>query len=348
MQHVAACRGQGKGMSDADIAACVRKKSKADPLMQRTRSTSARKAKLLKQKFAKKASARRALRKKVMQVAKQSFEQQHPNAKARLRRQRARKNKPKKTAKLAKQMAKKQLAAKPHPLKYHPFIDQPEYGPRFDPDGIHREVDSSAQKFVKKTYFGPKDGSDKIQAAPRKSDAVSELEVEATRKKMVASIKAEEKKEKDQETLLKDTVSQKMKRAAKKLRAKKNQPKTDFRSKKPKKKKESVLTHSDKRLIRSEAAAVMRHVNHVAKYTSEQVMEYDKKGPAPAGSTQQVSVTAQKIAGQVLKKISTAKKAAATLMKKAKIKAKKYVARAQKAKKKAQDLKKRSPGLGTG
>merc|ERR1711959_133120 len=116
MRHAADCRQPGA--SAADIAGCVRRKSQAD-----LQHTSARKVRQ-EQKIRGKARARRALRKKVRQVAKQSFELQHPNAKARLRRQRARKNKLKKTKKqmankqMAKQMAKKQMTAKTHPLKY--------------------------------------------------------------------------------------------------------------------------------------------------------------------------------------------------------------------------------------
>jgi len=253
------------------------------------------------------------------QAVKRTYEIMHKNSR-RAKRNAAKEKRRKYSALLGESGDSEVKPLREEAKRYRPFVDHPEYNPRFDPDNVRREVSSRADKFVKKTWFGPKDSLEKMQnpQLPSRNRGPSELAIKTSKKKMMASIKAEEKEERKKESIISTRLNQAIKDHGVKHT-----------------KKATGLTHADKVLLRQQVHQVMQQVNHVAKTVSAKVMELDNNGPPAAGSHKQITITANKIASAVTNKLKNVKKEAHKIVARAHAKAHRILNQAQnKARKK--------------
>merc|ERR1712100_520646 len=156
---------------------------------------------------------------------------------------------------------------------YKPFIDQPELPPRFDRDGIHRDVLGRPERFVPRTGYRPRDELEKSQVNMKDENALDQAEWEsspaerlrreAATNKIVAQCEQEEK-----------DMEMKRKNRRAKLAYMLDQETAKLTHQRPEYTpvRETV---ADKQIIDTQFKAVMAKLNPVASKAIRNVMQYD-------------------------------------------------------------------------
>merc|ERR1719217_967825 len=128
---------------------------------------------------------------------------------------------------------------------------------------------------------------------------------------MMSAVMEEEKQERLKEAAVREQLNRAMTEAARRDRHKGGKRPT-LRPR---------LSRADKALVGKQVHSVMKHVNNVAKRVTAKVLEFDSKGPPPAGTHKQITVTANTIASTVTSKLRRAKQLAKQIMAQARAKA---------------------------
>ena len=118
------------------------------------------------------------------------------------------------------------------PKIYRPFLDQPEYEPRYEAssqdhgpgsfplingNNYRREVASRAERFVPRAGFGPRYDAHLRERKPDKNKGPNELEIMATKKQLEKELEAEEKHMRLKDSQAEDMMSERLKVAEAKL-----------------------------------------------------------------------------------------------------------------------------------
>jgi len=212
--------------------------------------------------------------------------------------------------------ARKQAAKGGKRAIYRAFLDQPEFPPRYDPDNIHREVASRAEKFVPRAGRGPRDATETAQLdSSERKKGPSDFEVMATQKQMEKEVAAEEEKER-----LGDAKREAV------MRLKLQQEETRIENQKRKREGKSekstqvkvVISPAEENIIKNNVKTVVDNVNSVADNAINAALQYSKKGPQPYADHRRLTVTANQIASKVVGKLKTAEVTALNIVEDAK------------------------------
>jgi len=176
--------------------------------------------------------------------------------------------------------------------EYKPFVDQPELAPRFDRDGIHRDVLARSERFVPRTGYRPRDELEKSQVNMKDEDALDEAERTAgnTLKRTAEMDQLRTKFEQEEKAV---EVHRKQNKA--KLAYMLDQETAKLTRQRPEYSpvREGV---AEKQIIASQLKSVLAEVNPVATKIIRRVLQYD------AGYREKQRVTSESI-----KKMSKAK-----------------------------------------
>jgi len=288
MDYVVDCGSEGYEGEIADH--CVREKIRKDALLNGSKKVTMdprlqaieKNAQLIRQaKFSRTVSASRR--------AQRQFKQRHPDAVARLQRQEkeisqehVKENRPVETLSADAQE------------RYKPYLEQPEYAPRYSPDRIHRDVSSRSDVFLTRTGYPPRNAVEKKQIdmdelKPRSSPFPNNLEISASMKNMEKAVHHEEKKLQRHDKLRHLRMAYELDKEVRKLSGKPERP--------------HPLSNTDRDLISGELKDVMWHVSSIAKRAIHEVTDLDGPQPLPDGVSQKLTVTANNIARKVTRKL---------------------------------------------
>lgn len=292
MHHVVDCGAEG--LSGALADECVQKKLKADNAL----TTPDTLAKAVDEQAEVIRGAKRIRQRQAERKAARRFKRHHPNAAARLKREKIRKeSKP--------NQQKTREFQPPAAFRYKPFVDEPEFAPRYDPDLIHREISARALRFVRRTGYPPRDELEKShidmdELKPRTSPFPKNIEVAASMKNMKTAVLKEERRLRTLNQVRHDRMSYELDKEMKTLAGKPNTP--------------VPLSPSDKQLISSQTHAVMALVNPVADSAIHKVMQLEQATPPAPTANAKLRVTANTIAKLATQKVMNSRKEATKIV----------------------------------